>query len=41
MACQYGASLEVIKVLLDKGAEVNAANKVRESIEYILYVDIK
>ena len=35
MACEKGASAEVIKVLLDNGAEVNKANYVRESLEYI------
>ena len=41
MACQNKASAEVVKVLIDNGAEVNAADKVRESLEYILYVYIK
>ena len=29
-ACDSGASAEVVKALIDKGAEVNKANRVRE-----------
>ena len=39
-ACEKRASAEVIKVLIEKGAEVNKADMVREACVYTVYIHI-